>query len=101
MKRPVRMTNGLRTVIDRMYNREDANVETIAAALGTTQQTIYRELRRGRTDEVRNGRFVYDPKKGETVAAEAQLRKGCKLREDDGRVNNGRGRSKVFEDEAV
>lgn len=92
MKEPVRMTSELRKDIERMYNREGASVETIAAELGTTQPTIYREIRRGRTEEFNQKfeRFMYDPEKGALEAARAQLNKGKKMREDDGRAMNGR-----------
>ena len=64
-----------REEIEQKYN-DGETVKAIAAELGFTLDTIYRELRRGYNGKVdRNGRLGYSADIGQQDAAAAKLRR--------------------------
>ena len=66
----------VRMEIARLY-KDGWKVGDIADAVGLHEVSVYRELNRGRTDELdANGRFAYDIDKARLDAARARANKG-------------------------
>lgn len=93
------VTREMRERIDIMYNREGASVPAIAEAVKLHESSVYRELKRGRTDTFNEmtGRYFYDKRKAAEDAAAAQARKGEKRSSTDGRtLRSGRRKPAVL-----
>ena len=68
--------DAVRMEIARLY-KDGWKVGDIADAVGLHEVSVYRELNRGRTDELdANGRFAYDIDKARLDAARARANKG-------------------------
>lgn len=70
-----------RKMIEKMY-MSGVHVFDIAAVLGVHQSTVYRELERGRTGRIVNGKRAYSPDVAQKVIdhnLKVRGRKGAKL----------------------
>lgn len=83
--------DAVRREIARLYGA-GIKVPDIAATVGLHETSIYRELKRGRTDKLDEyGRFMYDIEKARLDAARARANKGkFKGAGIDGRCRKGK-----------